>query len=241
MTRLIRPDWPAPAGVAALVTTRHGGASKAPWDSYNLGDHVGDEPQAVAANRMILRQHLPSDPVWLRQIHGVDCVDAARVKSGTEADASFTRQRGPVCAIITADCLPVLLCDRGATVVGAAHAGWRGLAAGVIEATVQAMDMPAENLMAWLGPAIGPQAFEVGAEVRACFIDHDPRAVGAFSPNAGGRWLCDIYQLARLRLRALGLENIFGGGFCTVNDSKQFFSYRRDGVSGRMANCIWLE
>ncbi len=241
MTDFIVPDWAAPAGVRALSTTRCGGVSAAPWRSLNLGDHVGDDPLAVAANRAILRRELPAEPSWLSQVHGTHCVDAALATPGTRADASFTRQRGVVCAVLTADCLPVLLCDDRAGVVGVAHAGWRGLAAGVIEATVAAMDEPGERLMAWLGPAIGPQAFEVGGEVREQFLDGDAAAADAFVATAGGKWLCDIYLLARQRLHALGIRRVASADFCTVNDARRWFSYRRDGVTGRMASLVWLE
>ena len=241
MTSLILPDWPAPPGVRALTTTRRGGVSRAPWDSFNLGDHVGDEPQAVAANRALLRRKLPAEPLWLTQVHGTRCVDAATALPRIEADASFTRQRGVVCAVLTADCLPVLLCDDQATVVAIAHAGWRGLAAGVIEATVGAMAAPAERLMAWLGPAIGPQAFEVGGEVREIFVADVPRAAGAFAATAKGKWLCDIHHLARQRLDALGIRRIASANSCTLDDADNFYSYRRDGVTGRMASLIWLE
>ncbi len=241
MASLILPDWPAPPGVRALATTRRGGVSCAPWHSFNLADHVGDDANAVAANRALLRHELPAEPLWLAQVHGTRCVDAALAASGAQADASFTRRRGVVCAVLTADCLPVLLCDERATVIGIAHAGWRGLAAGVIEATVAAMHEPAGRLMAWLGPAIGPQAFEVGGEVRDAFLAGDPRATSAFAAAPGGKWLCDIYQLARQRLDALGIRRIDGGNCCTASDGDRFFSYRRDGVSGRMASLVWLE
>ena len=249
----IHPGWPAPPGVRALATTRRGGVSGAPWDSFNLGAHVGDDPQAVAANRALLRRELPAEPVWLTQVHGTRCVDAATATPGIEADASFTRRRGVVCAVLTADCLPVLLCDDNASVVGIAHAGWRGLAAGVIEATVAAMGEPGERLMAWLGPAIGPQAFEVGGEVRELFVANDAQAASAFAPAANGKWLCDIHQLARQRLHALGIDGprrgvpvtqsgrITSADSCTLRDAENFFSYRRDGATGRMASLIWLE
>jgi YfiH family protein len=235
------PDWPAPAGVRALSTTRSGGVSTQPWQSFNLGDHVGDDPLAVAANRAVLRRELPAEPVWLSQVHGTRCVDAARALPGAQADASFARQRGVVCTVLTADCLPVLLCDERATVVGIAHAGWRGLAAGVIEATVAAMGEPGGHLMAWLGPAIGAQAFEVGGEVRELFLAGDAAAADAFAATADGKWLCDIYRLARRRLHALGIHRVAGADFCTVTDAQRCFSYRRDGVTGRMASLIWLE
>ena len=241
MSSFIVPDWSAPPGVRALATTRQGGVSLAPWDSFNLGTNAGDDGVAVAGNRAILRRELPAEPVWLTQMHGNRCVDAAVTESVPNADASFTRQRGVVCAVLTADCLPVLLCDGGATVVGAAHAGWRGLAAGVIEATVAAMNQPGEDLMAWLGPAIGPRTFEVGDEVREAFVASDPRADSAFVAAAPGKWLCDIYQLARQRLDALGIRRVAGADFCTVSDARRWFSYRRHGVTGRMASLIWLE
>lgn len=246
----LTPDWLAPVGVRSLVTLRHGGVSGGQWSSLNLGDHVGDEVSAVAANRALLRTSLPAEPVWLRQVHGVRCLDAAEAPENTEADASFTRQRGVVCSVLTADCLPVLFCDEAASVVAAAHAGWRGLAAGVIESTVTAMGVPPQTLMAWLGPAIGPAAFEVGDEVRATFFAHDPAAANAFVASEPGKWLCDIYQLATQRLHALGIRRVASPGkgipfghadFCTVRDRENFFSYRRDGVTGRMASCIWLD
>jgi YfiH family protein len=237
----LRPDWPAPPGVRALVTTRRGGASARPWHGFNLGDHVGDDPRAVAANRAELCRQLPAEPVWLRQVHGTRCVDAALARPGEQADASFTWQPGVVCVVLTADCLPVLLCDARGSVVGIAHAGWRGLAAGVIESTVAAMGEPGDALTAWLGPAIGPQAFEVGGEVREIFLAGDAAVADAFVPVDGGKWLCDIYRLARRRLQALGVRRIAGADFCTVTDAERWFSYRRDGVSGRMASLVWLE
>lgn len=237
------PDWPAPAKVRALVTTRIGGVSASPWDSLNLGDHVGDAPAAVAENRRRLRALLPAEPVWLRQVHGTLCIDAAQASAGAEADAALARAPGVVCAVLTADCLPVLLCDDAGSVVAAAHAGWRGLAAGVIEATVQAMGLPGERLVAWLGPAIGPENFEVGDEVRAAFVAHDPAAAQAFVPgrtDRPGKWYCDIYRLARQRLAALGVRRVTSADFCTVAERERFYSYRRDGVTGRMASLVWL-
>ena len=229
----------------ALVTTRLGGVSSAPFASLNLGDHVGDAPEAVAANRRLLRRHLPSEPVWLQQVHGIKCIDAQLAATATptgvatEADAGFTRAPGVVCAVLTADCLPVLLCDEDGSAVAAAHAGWRGLASGVIESTVGAMGLPGERLMAWLGPAIGPDNFEVGGEVRAAFIAHDRRAAEAFVAKPDGKWLCNIYLLARQRLAGLNVRRIASADFCTVNDTEHFYSYRRDGVTGRMASLIW--
>jgi YfiH family protein len=241
MSNFILPDWQAPLGVRVLATTRCGGVSRAPWQSFNLGAHVGDDPQAVATNRALLCRELPAEPVWLAQVHGTQCVDAAISAPDTQADASFTRQRGVVCTVLTADCLPVLLCDDQASVVGIAHAGWRGLAAGVIESTVVAMDEPGVCLMAWLGPAIGRQAFEVGAEVREIFVASDPQAASAFAASAKGKWRCDIHQLARQRLHALGIRRVASADYCTVSDGERFFSYRRDGATGRMASLIWLE
>lgn len=245
----IVPDWDAPANVRAMTTTRAGGASAGVYADLNLGDHVGDEPAAVAQNRAFLREHLPAEPLWLKQVHGiaVACADAST--GIPEADAAVAREPGSVCAVMTADCLPVLLCDRQGTVVAAAHAGWRGLAAGVIEAAVAEMRREPAELVAWLGPAIGPQAFEVGEEVRQVFLANNPGANSAFklrltphaSPLTEQKWLADIYQLARRRLAALGVTRISGGEYCTFSDRERFFSYRRDGATGRMATLIWLE
>lgn len=238
------PDWAAPTKVGALFTTRQGGCSASPWNSFNLATHVGDDPLAVERNRALLRRMLPAEPHWLEQVHGkvavdLDAIDPAAVPV---ADAAHTRVGGRVCAVMTADCLPLLLCDRAGTVVAAAHAGWRGLAAGVIETTVTAMAVPGADLLAWLGPAIGPAQFEVGDEVRAAFVAHDAAAAAAFVPSAvTGKWLADLFLLARRRLQTLGVTEISGGGLCTVSDGERFFSYRRDGCCGRMAALIWLE
>jgi len=230
-------------GVRALTTTRAGGVSRSPYDSLNLGDHVGDAPEAVAKNRDLLASELglPSAPAWLKQVHGIEVVEAMPGCTVPTADAAFTDQAGVVCAVMTADCLPVLLCDLDGRVVAAAHAGWRGLADGVIEATVARMAVEPGRLLAWLGPAIGPDAFEVGDEVRDTFIAYDPVAEKAFRRSPKGRWLADIYLLARQRLSALGVTRVYGGDFCTYQDEQRFFSYRRDGVTGRMASLIWLE
>lgn len=241
LEHLIAPDWPAPTNVKALQTTRAGGISSAPYDSLNLGDHVGDAPLSVARNRMLLNTLLPSEPVWLEQVHGTVVANGDLASCLPQADACIARHRDAVCVVMTADCLPVLLCDAMGSVVGAAHAGWKGLAAGVVEATVQAMNVAPQSLMAWLGPAISQQAFEVGAEVRAVFVDADPRAASAFIPGQHGKWLADLYALTRLRLNALGITQIYGGDYCTYRDSKRFFSFRRDGVTGRMGTFIWLE
>lgn len=237
----IIPDWPAPAGIKALQTTRQGGVSIAPYDSLNLGSHVGDNPLAVARNRMSLNTLLPSEPVWLEQVHGTVVVNADMASCRPQADACIARHHSAVCAVMTADCLPVLLCDETGNVVGAVHAGWKGLAAGVIEATVQAMDVAPQSLMAWLGPAISQEAFEVGGEVRAAFIAVQPQAATAFILGQHGKWFADIYALARLRLNALGITQIYGGSHCTYREREKFFSYRHDGVTGRMGTFIWLE
>jgi len=237
----IIPDWPAPANVKALQTTRVGGGSVAPYDSFNLGDHVGDAPLSVARNRMLLNTLLPSEPVWLQQVHSTVVANADMASCLPRADACIARHRAAVCVVMTADCLPVLLCDTQGSVVGAAHAGWKGLAAGVIEATVQAMAIEPQNLMAWMGPAIGQDAFEVGDEVRAAFVSAHPQSAQAFIAGLSGKWFADIYALARLRLNALGITRIYGGGYCTFRETERFFSYRRDGATGRMGTFIWLE
>lgn len=242
-SEFIVPDWPAPPGIRCLATTRRGGVSQGVYSSLNLGDHVGDDPMAVVANRDIVSQGVGARPVWLNQVHGTRVVDVAEADGNCppEADAAFARCAGVACAVMTADCLPVLFCDDAGTVVAAAHAGWRGLQAGVLEATIAAIGVPAGNLMAWLGPAIGPQAFEVGREVRDAFVGVHAEAAAAFNPAAGGKWLADIYLLARLRLKGQGVERVFGGDFCTVTEADRFFSYRRDGQTGRMASLIWLK
>ncbi len=241
MTEFIVPDWPAPAKVRALSTTRRGGHSVGGYDSFNLGDHVGDAALAVAANRRLLCERLPAVPVWLKQVHGTRCIDAAMAGVDNVADASVARAGGVVCAVLTADCLPILLCDAAGSVVAAAHAGWRGLAGGVIEATVMAMQVPGPQLMAWLGPAIGPAAFEVGDEVRAVFMSDDAGAGATFAPHGSGKWLCDLYALAARRLARLGVARVSGGGFCTFSENERFFSYRRDGATGRMATLVWFD
>lgn len=240
MADLFSPDWPAPANVRSLQTRRGGGVSQPPWDSFNLGDHVGDAPEDVARNRQLLCDLLPTAPCWLKQVHGVKVVDATIAPPGIEADASFCRQSGAVCVIMTADCLPVLFCDRAGTIVAAAHAGWRGLLDGVLEATVAAMQVAPGDIMAWLGPAIGPGNFEVGAEVRTAFVARSELAAAAFAEGGNGRFMADLGMLARQRLNSVGVSAIFGGGHCTVDGAAGFFSYRRDGVTGRMASLIWL-
>jgi YfiH family protein len=222
------------------MTLRTGGASGGPYASLNLGDHVGDEPAAVAENRRRLREvlALPAEPLWLEQVHGTDvarCGGPARPL----ADAAVALEPGQVCAVMVADCLPVLLADRGGTCVAAAHAGWRGLAAGVLEATVAALPAEPSQIVAWLGPAVGPEAFEVGPEVRDAFLAADEAAGEAFRPGMGDRWLADVYRLARQRLARVGVTDLHGGGLCTVSDPARFFSYRRDGATGRMAALVW--
>lgn len=234
------PGWPAPANVHALSTSRRGGVSGTPYADLNLGEHVGDDAQAVAQNRALLRRHLPADPLWLKQVHGTAVVDADRVTGTPEADACVARQANKVCAVLTADCLPLLLCDRQGTAVAAAHAGWRGLAEGVIEATVAAMRRDSAALLAWLGPVIGPQAFEVGDEVRERFLMQDSAAATAFIPHGKGKWLADLPLLARLRLAQCGVTQVSGGDACTFSEATRFFSYRREGTTGRMASLIWL-
>jgi YfiH family protein len=238
----IVPDWPVPLHVRAVTTTRTGGVSRGPWQSMNPADHVGDDPQLVMANRAQLAAtlDLPSAPHWLRQVHGTTIVDAATAGAGVEADGSWTDHPNCVCAVLTADCLPVLLADRQGSCVAAVHAGWRGLAAGVIEAAVSKLQPVGGDLLAWLGPAIGPQAFAVGDDVRKVFVEHDPRAAAAFTTLPNGSQYADLYFLARQRLAAVGVHDVFGGQYCTATDAERFFSYRRDGVTGRMATLIWL-
>jgi YfiH family protein len=274
-TDWIVPDWPAPRNVRALMTTRAGGVSRPPFQGMNPAGHVGDDPGAVAENRRILRQGLPAEPLWLNQVHGSrvfewgsppfprrgrgDDRDVAPESSlesplfrggeiTPEADASLTREAGQVCAVLTADCLPVLFCDEAGTVVAAAHAGWRGLAVGVLEATVAAMTSDPGRILAWLGPAIGPDSFEVGPEVREAFAAQNALTGIAFRPALPGtldeaprKYLADLYRLARVRLAAVGVTRVYGGDACTFKDAARFFSYRRDGQTGRMASLIWFE
>ena len=240
MTDWIVPDWPAPARVRALITTRAGGVSRGPFGTMNLAAHVEDDPAAVAENRRRLRAHVPAEPRWLTQVHGNRVVCAGTVATA-QADASYCRTPGTVCAVLTADCLPVLLCEEAGRVVGAVHAGWRGLAGCVIEAAVKAMNEPPARLLAFLGPAIGPQAFEVGDEVREVFLSQAPEADLAFAAKANGKWLADLYLLARQRLNGLGVARVFGGGWCTFGEAQSFYSFRRERVTGRMASLIWLQ
>jgi len=241
--RTIVPDWPAPARVRALSTTRLGGVSAGPYRALNLGDHVGDDPQQVRVNRERLQRDagVPTEPCWLRQVHGIDVVDVADAEPGSTADGSFATERNKVCVVLTADCLPILLCDRRGTTVAALHAGWRGLAAGIVEAGIARLGVPGASLLAWLGPAIGPTAFEVGDDVRDAFVGVDAEAAVAFTANPRGRWFADLYRLARRRLQRHGVGAIYGGGYCTYTQADLFYSYRRDGATGRMASLIWLD
>jgi YfiH family protein len=246
MNDWIIPDWPAPGNVKALFTTRNGGAGSAPYASLNLGDHVGDDPLTVKQNRALLRRFLPGEPEWLKQVHGIKPVDLDEhdCASPFEGDGAFSRRPGGICAVLVADCLPVLLCDRAGTVVAVIHAGWRGMSEGVIERTISAIGTLSSPLMAWLGPAIGPGHFEVGEEVRKAFIERDETSALAFisrGPDNHGKWLADLFLLARQRLTDAGVAEIYGGGECTFSDQARFFSYRRDGKTGRMAGLIWLE
>jgi polyphenol oxidase len=277
-TRVITPDWPVPARVHCAFTLRSGGVSTAPYDSLNVGAHVGDAADAVRENRRRVREslRLPAEPVWLQQVHGIEVVDLDVSGSRTEsaltadaaradvalsaasqavrasaaeapsseaprADAAVTRTAGRVCVIQVADCMPVLFASRDGSAVGAAHAGWRGLAGGVLEQTVRALGVAPAGLVAWLGPTISQEHFEVGEDVRTAFMSADPEASSAFVANTRGRWQCNLYALARRRLAALGVNDVFGGGWCTYTDVTRFFSFRRDGQCGRMAALVWLE
>jgi len=242
----LTPDWGVPAVVRAAFTLRAGGVRTGPHQSLNVAAHVGDAPEAVAENRRRIGAGLglPGEPAWLEQVHGIDVIELggpqAAPRSAHAADGVMTRRAGQVCVIQVADCLPVLLAARDGSAVAAAHAGWRGLAAGILEATVGRLGVDAGSLVAWLGPAIGVRHFEVGAEVRAAFLAHDPGADTAFSPNRRGRWQCDLVALARRRLHALGVREISGGEWCTYSDPERFFSYRRERQCGRMAALVWL-
>jgi polyphenol oxidase len=235
------PDWPAPANVRAFATTRAGGVSKGAYASMNLGTRSGDDPANVMRNRLIVHEHLPQMPGWLAQCHGVDVVDLdGESAADRPADAAVATKAERVCSVLTADCLPVLLCKANGTSVGIAHAGWRGMAAGVIENTVAALRADRGDVIAWLGPAIGPDAFEVGPEVRAAFMAVDAAADSAFRVHREGKYMADLYALARQRLARAGVTRVFGGGFCTLHESERFFSYRREKQSGRMGSFIWI-
>lgn len=239
---LIDSNWPRHPRVCAAFTTRSGGQSLAPYDSLNLGHHVDDDPEAVAENRRRLRDALGlrREPVWLDQVHGTRVLRIDSPGPRESADASWTDQQDLACVILSADCLPVLFADAEGRCVAAAHAGWRGLAAGVLESTLSSMPASPGAVTAWLGPAISPAAFEVGGEVRDAFLAQDQTLAPAFSPGAGGRWFADLYAIARARLSAAGVREVHGGGRCTHSEAQEFFSYRRDGRCGRMATLVWL-
>ncbi|WP_372966294.1 peptidoglycan editing factor PgeF [Marinobacter sp.] len=244
---VLRPEWRAPDKVKALSTTRKGGVSRPPWESLNLGGHVGDNPKHVEQNRQLLARFigLGANKIgWLNQVHGTRVAEmtSETLNSCPDADASFTRQKGIVCAILTADCLPVILADRKGEVVGAAHAGWRGLCDGVLENLIDAMAVDPSELIAWFGPSIGPKSFEVGPEVRAAFVERQAESVNAFTEQGArsGHFVANIYQLARLRLRRAGVSTVYGGSLCTVMDDAWFYSFRRDGQTGRMATLVWI-
>ncbi len=248
MNDWIVPDWPAPGNVKALFTTRNGGVSRGTNGAYaslNLGTHVNDNLADVECNRALLRRHLPGEPSWLKQVHGTLPIWVDQTATVTpEGDAVLSRKQGAVCAVMVADCLPIFLCDTAGTTVGIAHAGWRGLAGGIIEQSIAAMAVDHNQLMAWLGPAIGPDYFEVGADVYEAFVQQDAQAMQAFVPKHSShekKWLADIFLLTRQRLTSIGITEIYGGGICTFSDPARFFSYRRDGETGRMAALIWLE
>jgi hypothetical protein len=235
----LTPDWPAPANIHAATTLRTGGVSCGAYASLNPAMHVGDDADLVKQNRRIIKEllGLPSDPVWLEQMHSNRAVQAVTIEPLQQADASYTVESGVVCAVMTADCLPLLFCAADGSEVAAIHAGWRGLLAGVIGNTVSAMQNT--DLLVWLGPAIGPDCFEVGAEVRTAFLGKSAAFMTAFKQQSNGKWLADIYQLARIDLAMLGIDKVYGGGFCTVTEHERFYSYRRDKQTGRMATLIW--
>ncbi len=254
----INPDWPAPKNVKAWSTYRNGGYSETPFNQMNLAHHVSDDKNTVNRNRQLLRESLalPAEPCWLKQTHSIDVVKATSQTGHYQADGSFTSQSGVVCIVMTADCLPILLCNKKGSVVAAVHAGWRGLLNGIIGVAVKKLETPADQILAWLGPAIGPQSFEVRDDLREAFVKNDCKAKNAFSlrssielttesigrpkDKSDGFWLADIYQLAELQLQRLGIEHIYGKKWCTYKERALFYSYRRDGVTGRMASLIWL-
>ena len=238
---LISPEWPVPLNVKAIITTRKGGISQNNYASFNIAQHVEDNPEHVLSNRSKLRKLLPSEPVWLSQVHGNRVIQAnPNTSQNIEADATVTHQPNVVLSIQTADCLPVLLCNQQGTVIGACHAGWRGLANDIIENTIREMQCAPETIIAYLGPAIGSEKFEVGEEVKQVFVNKHSLAASAFVQASATKWLADIYGLAKIRLSAMGVNNIYGGNFCTFTDEARFFSYRRDKQTGRMASLIWL-
>ncbi|MFV1996873.1 MAG: peptidoglycan editing factor PgeF [Acidiferrobacterales bacterium] len=239
----VYPDWPAPATVRALTSTREGGVSLPPYASFNLARHVGDDPRHVDQNRSLLLQQLdlPGEPRWLEQVHGTALLNLDQNGTRNEADGSFSRLANRVCAVMTADCMPVLMCSSAGDRVAALHAGWRGLAAGILRKGVAAMAVEESQLLVWLGPAIGSKNFEVGEEVYRAFITQFSGAEKAFESAGAGHWYADLYLLARMQLRSLGVDQVFGGEFCTYTDTQRFYSYRRNGATGRMASLIWLQ
>jgi YfiH family protein len=237
---LLPADWPAPRGVHVVTTTRRGGVSHGAYTSMNLAAHVGDDPAHVARNRALLRARLPGDPFWLEQVHGTAVAEPGADLGVPVADAAFTTRAATVLAVLTADCLPVVLASDDGTAIAIAHAGWRGLAAGVIEAAAARLPLPPGRLLAYLGPAIGPAWYEVGEDVRTAFVGSDPGAASAFAAAGSGKWYADLYALARRRLAALGVARVHGGAHCTFTDHARFFSFRRDGVTGRMATLAWI-
>lgn len=241
--KFIYPEWDAPANVRALTTTRIGGYSEPPFDSFNFSLKSGDDAEVVKRNRKLLFEiaGLPSEPVWLRQVHGSQVVDAAISEPYTQADGSYALGAGIVCVVLTADCCPIFLCDRRGSRVAVLHAGWRGLARGIIEEGVRQLDVPGSELMAWLGPAIGPTAFEVGDDVYSAFREQGADVTAAFVKKPDGKWLADIYLLATQCLNTVGVHNVIANNFCTVSSRDRFFSYRRDGKCGHMASVIWLD
>jgi len=238
----ISPDWPAPENVHAWSTFRKGGYSDEPYDQMNLAEHVGDDIKTVKRNRQFLTQSLtlPTEPRWLEQVHGINVIKADSIAQSNVADGSISRKPGCVCVVMTADCLPVLLCDEQGTVIAAVHAGWRGLLKGIIPAAIDKMQIKNEQILAWLGPAIGPESFEVGTEVKDAYLSADSTNNRAFQPTTEGRYLANLYQLAQLQLTRLGVKEIYGQTWCTFKDKENYFSYRRDGVTGRMASMIWM-
>lgn len=240
--RFIVPDWPAPATIRAYTTTRHTGHSAPPFDSFNLAAHVGDNPNHVQQNRVLLMETLalPREPYWMSQVHGTTVISADKPYRLQEADAVFSHNLKSVCCVLTADCLPVLVCDKKGTTCAAIHAGWKGLAAGVIEACLAKLRLAPADTLVWLGPAIGPDAFLVDETVRQTFLKDYPEDADAFRPQGHDKWLANLYLLARFRLNRLDVQNIYGGDFCTWHEQQLFYSYRRESVTGRMASLIWI-
>ena len=243
MLSFIQPNWPAPKNIKAFTTTRVGGVSKIPYDSLNISTHVGDNANAVEKNRALLQQilALPNEPVWLTQTHSTEVVQAELAQPSVNADAAYTYQANIVCAVQTADCLPVLICNHAATFVAAIHAGWKGLGDGIIEKTIKTLNISSNELLVWLGPAIGPNQFEIGNDVYQLFTARDSNAKSCFKKIGTQKWLADIYALAKQRLQSCSVNAIYGGEFCTYTDQERFFSFRRDKTTGRMASLIWIE